>query len=223
MNYSIQHFLVAALAMGLVAGCQTLDPYTGEQKTSSATKGAAIGAATGAAVGLLTGDDSKERRKRALIGAGVGAIAGGAVGSYMDQQEMKLRQQLEGTGVSVTRVGDEIVLNMPGNVTFQTNSADLNPQFFGVLDSVALVLKEFDKTVIQVVGHTDSTGSAEYNQTLSERRASTVATYINTRGIDAQRILAFGRGLTQPIADNATAEGRAMNRRVELTLSPITG
>jgi outer membrane protein OmpA-like peptidoglycan-associated protein len=223
MNYRIQHFLVAALAMGLVAGCQTLDPYTGEQKTSTATKGAAIGAATGAALGLLTGDDSKERRKRALIGAGVGAIAGGAVGAYMDQQEMKLRQQLEGTGVSVTRVGDEIVLNMPGNVTFQTNSADLNPQFFGVLDSVGLVLKEFDKTVIQVVGHTDSTGSAEYNQALSERRASTVATYINTRGIDAQRILAFGRGLTQPIADNATAEGRAMNRRVELTLSPITG
>jgi outer membrane protein OmpA-like peptidoglycan-associated protein len=223
MNKMMKRVALLTAAAVLAAGCQTLDPYTGEQKTSSATKGAAIGAATGAALGLLTGDDSKERRKRALIGAGVGAIAGGAVGSYMDQQEMKLRQQLEGTGVSVTRVGDEIILNMPGNVTFQTNSSDLNPQFFGVLDSVALVLKEFDKTVIQVVGHTDSTGSAEYNQALSERRASTVATYINTRGIDAQRILAFGRGLSQPIADNATAEGRAMNRRVELTLSPITG
>jgi len=223
MNKMMTRLALMTAAAVLAAGCQTLDPYTGEQKTSSATKGAAIGAATGAALGLLTGDDSKERRKRALIGAGVGAIAGGAVGSYMDQQEMKLRQQLEGTGVSVTRVGDEIVLNMPGNVTFQTNSSDLNPQFFGVLDSVALVLKEYDKTVIQVVGHTDSTGSAEYNQALSERRASTVATYINTRGIDQQRILAFGRGLTQPIADNSTAEGRAMNRRVELTLSPITG
>ena len=223
MNKMMKRVALMTAAAVLAAGCQTLDPYTGEQKTSSATKGAAIGAATGAALGLLTGDDSKERRKRALIGAGVGAIAGGAVGSYMDQQEMKLRQQLEGTGVSVTRVGDEIVLNMPGNVTFQTNSSDLNPQFFGVLDSVALVLKEYDKTVIQVVGHTDSTGSAEYNQALSERRASTVATYINTRGIDQQRILAFGRGLTQPIADNSTAEGRAMNRRVELTLSPITG
>ena len=223
MNKMMNRIALLAAAAVLTAGCQTLDPYTGEQKTSSATKGAAIGAATGAALGLLTGDDSKERRKCALIGAGVGAIAGGAVGAYMDQQEMKLRQQLEGTGVSVTRVGDEIVLNMPGNVTFQTNSSDLNPQFFGVLDSVALVLKEYDKTVVQVVGHTDSTGSAEYNQALSERRASTVATYINTRGIDAQRILAFGRGLTQPIADNATAEGRAMNRRVELTLSPITG
>ena len=223
MNKLMNRMALLVAAAVLAAGCQTLDPYTGEQKTSSATKGAAIGAGAGAVLGILTGDDSKERRKRALIGAGVGAIAGGAVGAYMDQQEMKLRQQLEGSGVSVTRVGDEIVLNMPGNVTFQTDSSDLNPQFFNVLDSVALVLTEYDKTVVQVVGHTDSTGSAEYNQALSERRAATVATYINTRGIDRQRILAFGRGLTQPIADNATAEGRAMNRRVELTLSPITG
>jgi outer membrane protein OmpA-like peptidoglycan-associated protein len=139
------------------------------------------------------------------------------------KQEAKLREQLQGTGVSVTRVGDEIVLNMPGNVTFQTDSSDLNPQFFSVLDSVALVLKEYDKTIVEVVGHTDSTGSAEYNQALSERRAATVASYVNARGIDQQRILAFGRGLTQPIADNATAAGRAQNRRVELTLSPITG
>jgi len=222
MNRTIQALATCMAAAMLTAGCQTLDPYTGETKTSSATKGAAIGAGAGAVLGILTGDDSKERRKRALIGAGVGAIAGGAVGSYMDNQEAKLRQQLEGTGVSVTRVGNDIILNMPGNVTFQTDSADLNPQFFGVLDSVGLVLKEYDKTVIEVVGHTDSTGSAEHNQALSERRAATVATYINNRGIDRQRILASGRGLTQPIADNSTAAGRAMNRRVELTLSPIT-
>lgn len=222
MNTKIKHLAVCAAAVALAAGCQTIDPYTGEAKTSSTTKGAAIGAGAGAVLGILTGDDSKERRNRALIGAGVGAIAGGAVGSYMDQQEAKLRAQLEGSGVSVTRVGDEIVLNMPGNVTFQTNSSDLNPQFFSVLDSVALVLKEYNKTIIEVVGHTDSTGSAEYNQALSERRAATVASYINTRGIDRQRILAFGRGLTQPIADNSTAAGRAANRRVELTLSPIT-
>ena len=223
MNKTISHLAVLAVAAALVAGCQTMDPYTGEQKTSSATKGAAIGAGAGAVLGILTGDDSKERRNRALIGAGVGALAGGAVGSYMDKQEAKLREQLQGTGVSVTRVGDEIVLNMPGNVTFQTDSSDLNPQFFAVLDSVALVLKEYDKTIVEVVGHTDSTGSAEYNQALSERRAATVASYVNARGIDQQRILAFGRGLTQPIADNATAAGRAQNRRVELTLSPITG
>ena len=223
MNRTIRRFGILLAAAALAAGCQTIDPYTGETKTASATKGAAIGAGAGAVLGILTGDDSKERRNRALIGAGVGALAGGAVGSYMDTQEKKLREQLQGTGVSVTRVGDEIILNMPGNVTFQTDSSDLNPQFFGVLDSVAQVLTEFDKTIIEVAGHTDSRGSAEYNQSLSERRAATVATYINNRGIDQRRILAFGRGLTQPIADNATPEGRAQNRRVELTLSPITG
>jgi len=222
MNRAIKHLAVCALAAGLTVGCQTLDPYTGETKTSSATKGAAIGAGAGAVLGILTGDDSKDRRKRALIGAGVGAIAGGAVGAYMDQQEAKLREQLQGSGVSVTRVGDEIVLNMPGNITFQTDSSDLNPQFFDVLNSVAKVLKEFDKTIVEVAGHTDSTGSAAYNQALSERRAATVATYVNSKGIDRQRILAYGRGLTQPIADNSTAAGRALNRRVELTLSPIT-
>lgn len=214
---------IAALAVALsLAGCQTTNPYTGETETSKTTKGAAIGAASGAVLGVLSGDDSKERRKRALIGAGVGALAGGAVGNYMDRQEAKLRQQLQGTGVSVTRVGDEIILNMPGNVTFQTDSADLKPEFFDVLNSVALVTKEFDKTVVQVVGHTDSTGSDEYNQTLSERRAGTVAGYLNNQGVSAQRTLAFGRGESQPVADNSTAQGRSLNRRVELTLSPIT-
>jgi outer membrane protein OmpA-like peptidoglycan-associated protein len=222
MTKNIRQLALLAAAATLVTGCQTMDPYTGEAKTSSATKGAAIGAGTGALLGILTGDDSKERRKRALIGAGVGGLAGGAVGNYMDRQEMQLREELQGSGVSVTRAGNEIILNMPGNITFQTNSSDLNPQFFGVLDSVAQVLKEYDKTVIEVVGHTDSTGAADYNQALSERRAATVATYVNSRGIDRQRILAFGRGLKQPIADNSTADGRARNRRVELTLSPIT-
>lgn len=223
MASRLQRLMLTAVAATLVAGCQTIDPYTGETKTSSTTKGAAIGAGAGALLGILTGDDSKERRKRALIGAGVGGLAGGAVGNYMDQQEAELRRQLEGSGVSVTRVGEEIILNMPGNITFETNSEDLRPGFFAVLDSVALVAQKYDKTVVEVAGHTDSTGTAEYNQALSERRAATVATYMANRGIDRQRILAYGRGLTQPIADNSTAAGRAMNRRVEIRLSPITG
>jgi len=214
--------LVLMAAAALAAGCQTVDPYTGETQTSSTTKGAAIGAGAGALLGILTGDDSTERRQRALIGAGVGALAGGTVGNYMDRQEAELRQRLEGTGVSVTRVGDEIVLNMPGNITFETDSANLNPRFFEVLDSVALVAAEYDKTIVEVEGHTDSTGSAEYNQALSERRAATVATYLVNRGIDQRRILAYGRGFSEPIADNSTAAGRAMNRRVELRFSPIT-
>jgi len=223
MDRKISGLVLVVAAAALFAGCQTVDPYTGETQTSSTTKGAAIGAGAGALLGILTGDDSTERRQRALIGAGVGALAGGAVGNYMDRQEAELRQRLEGTGVSVTRVGDEIVLNMPGNITFETDSANLNPRFFEVLDSVALVAAEYDKTIVEVEGHTDSTGSADYNQALSERRAATVATYLVNRGIDQQRILAYGRGFSEPIADNSTAAGRAMNRRVELRFSPITG
>ena len=147
-------------------------PLYGERQVSKTTKGAGIGAAVGAVAGILTGDDSRERRKRALIGAGVGALAGGAVGNYMDRQEAKLRQQLQGTGVSVTRNGNNITLNMPGNITFKTDSADLRPDFFDVLNSVSMVLKEYDKTILEVAGHTDSTGSDQSQPALS--RASCV-------------------------------------------------
>jgi outer membrane protein OmpA-like peptidoglycan-associated protein len=214
--------LVAAVA-GLLAGCMTTDPYTGEKQVSKTTKGATIGALAGAAVGAFTGGDSKAHRKNALIGAGVGALAGGAVGNYMDRQESKLRAQLQGTGVSVTRSGDNLVLNMPGNITFATGSSDLNGNFFGVLDSVALVLKEYDKTIIDVSGHTDSVGSDSTNQTLSERRASTVGKYLETKGVSDQRVATAGYGKTHPVASNDTPGGRQQNRRVELTLTPITG
>ena len=212
---------VVAAAVGL-AGCQTTNPYTGEQQTSKAAKGAGIGAAAGAVVGLITGDDSKERKERALIGAGIGALAGGSVGYYMDVQEAKLRQQLQGTGVSVTRIGDNITLNMPGNITFKTDSADLNSSFFSVLDSVSLVLKEYEKTIVEVAGHTDSTGSDQYNQALSERRAQTVATYLAGKGVMQQRMITVGAGESRPVATNDTTDGRQLNRRVELTLTPIT-
>lgn len=214
-------FAAGIATLMLVAACTTLDPYTGEQKTSKAAKGALIGAAIGAAAGLITGDDSTERRQRALIGAGTGALAGGAVGVYMDKQEAKLREQMQGTGVSVSRVGDEITLNMPGNITFATASADLYPGFFKVLDSVALVLKEYDKTVIEVSGHTDSRGSEDYNQELSLRRASTVGEYLHARGIKGMRIVTLGYGELQPIASNDTPEGQQQNRRVELRLVPL--
>ncbi len=218
----ITRTLIASLSSLLLLGaCTTLDPYTGEEQTSKATKGALIGAAIGAAAGLITGDDSTERRQRALIGAGAGALTGGAVGAYMDRQEAELRQQLQGSGVSVSRAGDEIRLNMPGNITFATNSADLYPGFFKVLDSVALVLKEYDKTVVEVSGHTDSTGTTEYNQALSLRRASTVGQYLNARGIGGMRIITMGFGELEPIASNDTAEGRQQNRRVELRLVPV--
>jgi outer membrane protein OmpA-like peptidoglycan-associated protein len=214
--------LVALAALLIVAGCQTTDPYTGQNKSSSTAKGAGIGAVAGAVVGILTGGDARAHRKNALIGAGVGALAGAGVGQYMDRQEAKLRAQLQGTGVSVTRIGDNLTLNMPGNVTFQTDSSDLNPQFFDVLNSVSLVLKEYDKTIIEVAGHTDNTGSADYNQQLSERRANTVAQYLETKGVNAQRVMTVGAGETRPVATNDTPAGRQANRRVELSLEPIT-
>ena len=206
----------------LLSACTTLDPYTREEKTSNAAKGAAIGAAAGAAVGLITGDDSAERKKRALILAGVGAVAGGGVGAYMDQQEMKLRQKLEGTGVSVTRIGDNITLNMPGNVTFAVDSSDISSSFYPVLDSVALVLNEFDKTLVEVAGHTDSTGSEAYNQSLSNRRATSVSAYLTSREVRADRLISVGAGESRPIATNDTADGRQLNRRVEITIVPVT-
>lgn len=215
--------MLLAVMTGLVSGCMTNNAYTGEKQVSKTTKGAGIGAIAGAAVGALTGDNSKERRKRALIGAGVGALAGGAAGNYMDRQEAKLRAQLQGTGVSVSRSGENIVLNMPGNITFATGSSDLNANFFGVLDSVAIVLKEYDKTIIDVAGHTDSVGSEMTNQTLSERRASTVGKYLEGKGVADQRVAVTGFGKARPVATNDTPDGRQQNRRVELTLTPITG
>jgi outer membrane protein OmpA-like peptidoglycan-associated protein len=212
-------------AIGLVtalSACTTLDPYTREEQTARAQRQAVIGAAAGAVVGLVTGDSSMERKKRALVGAGLGALAGAGVGNYMDRQQAKLRAQLEGTGVSVTRIGDNITLNMPGNITFATNSADLNASFFEVLNSVALVVNEFNQTVIEVAGHTDNTGADAYNQALSERRAGAVAAYLGTRSVRQDRIITVGMGEGRPVAANDTEQGRTQNRRVELTLVPLT-
>ena len=214
--------LVVTTAMVFITGCETLDPYTREEKTSQATKGALIGAGIGAVVGLISGDDAVERRQHALIGAGIGALAGGAVGAYQDRQEAALRAELEGTGVSVARIGDNITLNMPGNITFATDSSDLSPAFFDVLNSVGKVLNEFNQTVVEVAGHTDSTGSDAYNQGLSERRASSVATYLRGRGVMADRLITVGMGESRPIADNGSVEGRQANRRVEITMVPVT-
>lgn len=209
---------MAVAASVALAGCQTTNPYTGETEVNKTTKGAGIGAIGGAIAGALISG----KRKNVLLGAGIGALAGGLAGNYMDREEDKLRAQLQGTGVSVTRVGDQIILNMPGNVTFATGSADISADFYAVLDSVGLVLNEFDKTYVDVVGHTDSTGNMESNQLLSERRASSVARYLETRNVLPQRIITRGMGQNSPIASNDTPEGRALNRRVEIVLSPVT-
>lgn len=211
--------LVAVAAF--VAGCTT-DPYTGERKMSNTAGGAALGAGLGALAGLAVGGSSRAQRNAVLIGAGVGALTGGAVGAYMDRQEAELRDQLEGTGVSVSRDGDFIVLNMPSNITFATDEDSIRSNFYPTLNSVALVLDRFARTLVDVYGHTDSTGSESYNLDLSQRRALSVADYLNSQGVDDRRFSIIGLGETQPIASNETDRGRAQNRRVEIRLAPVT-
>jgi len=222
----MKKLLIAVLTVSfiLASGCQTYDPYTGEKKVSNTAKGAGIGAGVGVVLAYLTNrkKSSKKRKKRMLQAAGIGAIAGGGVGYYMDSQEAKLRKQLRGSGVSVERDGDNINLIMPGNITFQTGNHNLNPGFYEVLDSVILVLREFNKTIIVVAGHTDSRGSNEYNQGLSERRANAVSEYLLANQVVEARIETVGFGEKHPIADNGTDAGRSDNRRVELSLIPIT-
>ena len=211
--------LLLAGALSLSA-CSTINPNTGEKQTSKAAGGAAIGAVNGEVNGIAPSDSAKERKERALAGAGIGAIAGGGVGYYMDVQEAKLRQKLEGSGVSVTRNGENIILNMPGNVTFDTDSTQVKSSFRSVLDSVSEVLKEYDSTMLQIAGHTDSTGGDRYNLLLSQQRAQAVADVLSGYGVQAVRMDVVGFGETQPIADNSSASGRQQNRRVELTLIP---
>lgn len=207
----------------VVAGCTTYDPYTREEQVSNATKGAGIGAAAGAAAGALTGVAAdKHVARNALIGAGVGALGGGAIGHYMDRQEAQLRRRLDETGVKVKREGDRIRLIMPGNVTFEVDSARVRSRFKRVLADVGLVLDEFNKTYVRVEGHTDSTGRAAYNEELSRRRAQNVARNLIDEGVRSERIIIRALGERQPIASNATEQGRQRNRRVEIELAPHT-
>jgi outer membrane protein OmpA-like peptidoglycan-associated protein len=218
------NIVVAGLAALSLTACTSVNPFTGNTQMSNTTGGALVGAGggaiAGAIVGAATGNDT---RVGALIGAGIGGLSGAAIGSYMDQQEAELRAQLQGTGVSVTRVGQQIILNMPSNITFAVDSARVQPQFNETLVSVGLVLRKFDKTIIDVYGHTDSSGSDSYNLDLSQRRAVAVATILANQNVDQRRFFIEGRGKRDPIASNATEAGRAQNRRVEIQLSAIQG
>lgn len=219
MNRTI---LIAATAAFVISGC-TANPYTGESQLSKTAIGAGTGAALGAGAGALLGaTTSIKTRKAALIGAGLGALAGGGVGLYMDNQEAKLRERLRNSGVSVTRVGDNIILNMPSNITFDTDQADIKPSFYDALNSVALVLKEYDQTLVDVRGHTDSDGSDQYNYDLSQRRAGSVARYLTAQQLDPNRFSVEGLGESQPVASNNSPAGKAQNRRVEIQIQPLT-
>jgi outer membrane protein OmpA-like peptidoglycan-associated protein len=218
MRLGITHKLAACGVLIALAGCTT-DPYTGQPQLSRTAIGAVLGAGAGAGIGALA---DRNHARGALIGAGVGTLAGGAVGAYMDYQEKKLRERLQGTGVSVTRVGNEIVLNMPGNVTFDVDRAEIRSNFYPVLNSVVLVVQEYDKTIIEVSGHTDNTGSDAHNLDLSNRRAAAVGSYLTAQQVMPQRVITQGFGEQRPMASNDTPEGRQQNRRVELRLVPLT-
>src|SRR5262245_7249972 len=219
MQYTVRQGLVALVSLAVLAGCTT-NPFTGEQQISKTAIGGAIGAATGAAIGAIA--DKEHRGRGAAIGAGVGVLTGGAVGAYMDYQEKKLREKLQGTGVSVKRVGNDIYLNMPGNLTFATDHAEIRSDFFDVLDSVVLVVNEYTQPLIEIDGHSDTTGTDSHNQVLSEQRANSVAAYFRSRQVVPQRLVTEGFGERFPIASNDTVDGRQENRRVELRLVPLT-
>ncbi len=215
--------LSLAAATVLLAACTTTDPYTGEQRTSRATEGAIMGAIGGAIIGALTNTSSGDQAARnALIGAGIGALAGGAIGNYMDEQEAALRRDLEGSGVRVYRNGDYIELIMPSNITFATDSSRINPDFQHTLRNVAQVLNHFERTYIYVDGHTDTTGSHQYNQELSERRAEAVAQNLVTRNVLSGRLIVRGFGETDPLIRTGDNVNEPENRRVEIQIVPYT-
>ncbi len=208
--------ILATAGLALAISACTTNPYTGEQQAS---KAATYGAGAAVACGLVGAIDSGKHARNAALGCG---LVGAGVGAYMDVQEAKLREELQGTGVQVIREGDNIRLIMPGNITFETDSYNLRSNFYPVLNSVGEVLAKYADTTLRVTGHTDNTGSRQYNQTLSERRARGVGDYLVTRQVASTRMLVQGMGFDQPIADNGTTEGRATNRRVELYMLPKT-
>ena len=220
----MKHILTITFVTLSLSACMTYDPYTEEKKVSNATTGAAIGAGVAAIAAAIANrdEDSRTRNERVLKAAAAGGAIGGGVGYYMDRQEAKLRAQLRDSGVRVEREGDYIRLVMPSNITFATDSADVEGDFENVLSSVAVVLNEFDKTLLEIGGHTDSTGSEAYNQTLSVRRASAVANVLQLQNISVDRMLVLGFGESRPVADNSSDSGREQNRRVELLLVPVT-
>lgn len=208
--------IVTALSILTVAGCAQ-NPFYGEH--AQTTRGAAIGAGAGAILGNVVAG-SGDRTKGGLIGAAIGATVGGLVGRQMDKQEAELRQQMAGTGVQVQRQGDTIRLQAPENITFDTGRADVKPQFQPVLSRLSQSIQQYPDTIVQIEGHTDSTGAASFNQTLSENRAESVRSYMTQRGVESNRLIAVGYGASRPVADNGTPQGRAQNRRVEVLIVP---
>ncbi|MGL4318817.1 MAG: OmpA family protein [Pseudomonas sp.] len=227
--FTPSRLILAATLAALMTGCASQNPYDNSQSTGTQSSGGmsktakygGLGALAGAVAGAAINHDN--RGKGALIGAAVAGAAGAGYGYYADKQEAELRRSMEGTGVQVERQGDTIQLIMPGNITFATDSADIASSFYSPLNNLANSFRQYNQNSIEIVGHTDSTGSHAYNMSLSQRRAQSVANYLSAQGVDASRLSTRGAGPDQPVASNASAEGRAQNRRVEVTLRPLPG
>lgn len=215
MFKSLKPILSWLFLVAFIAGCQTTDPYTGEQKTQKTTTYGGVGALAGAIIGGIADGSSG-----ALKGAAIGGAAGAGYGYYTDQQEARLRQELQGTGVKVSRQGDSLKLVMPSNITFDSSQAAIKASFYPVLGSVSKVMKEFDKNLIEIRGYTDSTGGPTINNPLSQDRAESVAKYLVSQGVSASRMSIYGMGSSNPVGDNSTKSGRSQNRRVEIDLIP---
>jgi outer membrane protein OmpA-like peptidoglycan-associated protein len=209
-------FSSLALSVLLLSGCSTINPYTGQTQTSDATTGSVLGGIGGATIGVLAGGG-----RGALIGGALGALGGGLIGNNMDKENAELRQQLVGTGVQVAHTPDGIQLIMASDVTFHTNQASISSGFYPTLDSVAVVLKRYNNTSINIAGYTDNVGSDAYNQGLSEARAQSVGDYLVSQGLSPNRVFSQGFGKRYPVASNGTNRGRSLNRRVVITLRPL--
>jgi outer membrane protein OmpA-like peptidoglycan-associated protein len=220
MHTSYRLIALAIISANALTSCTSINPYTGTQQASRSSSGAVIGALIGAGLGSLTGDGSTGRRQNAMIGAAIGSLAGGGIGNYMDRQESELRAELQSTGVSVTRNGNEIILNMPSDITFPTNSSNINSRFYGTLRSVSKVIAKYKQNSVEISGHTDSTGNYSSNMELSSRRAESVASFLQNQGVSYQRISTQGYGPNYPVASNNSSSGKQLNRRAEIKLRP---
>ena len=217
--------IVAASANALLAGCASPNPYDNQGQASTGMSKTAKYGGLGALAGAVAGAaiDHNNRGKGALIGAAVAGLGAAGYGYYADKQEAALRASMANTGVEVKREGDNITLVMPGNITFATDSASIAPSFYQPLNALAGSLKQYNQNQINIVGYTDSTGALQHNIDLSQRRAQSVATYLTSQGVNPSTVNVKGAGPNNPIASNADVNGRAQNRRVEITLAPLPG
>ncbi|MCO4784886.1 MAG: OmpA family protein [Marinomonas atlantica] len=221
LKSSIAILSIAAVLSGCQTTTQRENATTGETEMNSTSKGAIIGAVSGVIAGLASGDNAKERRNRALAGAVAGGAVGAGVGNYFDRQEAELREELRNSGVQVRRVGqDQLVLVMENGIGFGSDSSMLDSSIYKTLNGVARILVEYPDTVLMITGHTDSTGSEEYNKTLSLKRADSVRSYLMGQNVASNRLSTMGMGESSPICDNSTSQGRQCNRRVEISIYP---